>query len=163
MSMIGSLVAVEADQFAQMQEDADAVMKYLFSGTTFEERPDRLNLEKSWHGLHFLLTGTPWETPPPLGWAILGAEEVGEDTGYGPPRALTPAQVKEVDRALDGLSRDALAARFDPQAFEQAEIYSFSAEDAQDELEGLLGYYDEVRQFYKLAASEGKAVITYLT
>jgi hypothetical protein len=32
-----------------------------------------LNLEKSWHVLHYLLTGEAKEAPPPMGNAILGA------------------------------------------------------------------------------------------
>jgi uncharacterized protein DUF1877 len=42
-----------------------------------------LSLEKSWHALHYLLTGTAEQAPPPLGNVIMGGEEIGEDRDYG--------------------------------------------------------------------------------
>ena len=67
-------------------------------GAHFEDEPgeDGLNLEKSWHVLHYLLTGKAEEAPGPLGNAILGGTEIGGDLGYGPARFLTPQQVREV-------------------------------------------------------------------
>jgi hypothetical protein len=41
-----------------------------------------LDLDKSWHGIHYLLTGTAWEIDEGAGTAILGGEEIGEDTGH---------------------------------------------------------------------------------
>ncbi|NUR82053.1 MAG: DUF1877 family protein [Terrabacter sp.] len=52
-----------------------------------------LDLDKSWHGIHFLLTGTDWSAGDAgaAGGAILGGRPVGEDDGYGPARLLEPA------------------------------------------------------------------------
>ncbi len=49
-----------------------------------------LDLDKAWHGLHWLLTGTADDTDTPAGQAILGGTEIGEDKGYGPSRLLRP-------------------------------------------------------------------------
>jgi hypothetical protein len=53
---------------------------------------DGLNLEKSWHVLHYLLTGKAEKAPPPVGNAVLGGQDIGGDRGYGPARFLTPQQ-----------------------------------------------------------------------
>jgi hypothetical protein len=67
-----------------------------------------LNLEKSWHVLHYLLTGKAEKAPPPVGNAILGGQDIGGDLGYGPARFLTPQQVREVRIALSAISKDGL-------------------------------------------------------
>jgi hypothetical protein len=42
-----------------------------------------LSLEKSWHGIHYLLTGLAEGGRPPLSWAVLGDKEIPE-TGTAP-------------------------------------------------------------------------------
>jgi Domain of unknown function (DUF1877) len=79
-----------------------------------------LNLEKSWHVLHYLLTGETEEAQPPLGNAILGGKEIGDDLGYGPARFLTPQQVQEVASALASMKKEDLASRFDLDAMIKA-------------------------------------------
>ena len=45
---------------------------------------EEIDLDKSWHGIHFLLTGAAWEGERPLNFLILGGEEVGDiDVGHG--------------------------------------------------------------------------------
>lgn len=52
---------------------------------------DEIDLEKAWHGLQFLFTGTAWEGDEPACYLVRGGLEVGKvDVGYGPARALRP-------------------------------------------------------------------------
>src|SRR5271165_1779219 len=75
---------------------------------------DPLNIDKSWHGIHFLLTSSAWGGTPPLSNAVLGGTEFGPDLGYGPARYLTPDQVKEVAAGLDRITGETLRGRFNP-------------------------------------------------
>lgn len=54
---------------------------------------DEVDLDKSWHGLHFLFTGTAWEGEEPACFLVLGGEGIGNDVGYGPARVLMPDDV----------------------------------------------------------------------
>lgn len=118
-----------------------------------------LNLEKSWHVLHYLLTGKAEEAPPPLGNAILGGKEIGPDLGYGPARFLEPDQVREVASALSSITSEDLAKRFDLQAMIAANIYPVRDESelplAQDCFQHLADYYSE-------AAAAGNAMLLYV-
>ena len=84
------------------------------------------DLEKAWHGLHYLLSGTVGEPDESaLGRAVLGGTEVGEDfSGYGAARRFPPAEVGEVAAAL-GASDDEVMGRFDPQRMAELQIYPF--------------------------------------
>src|SRR5688500_16813482 len=63
------------------------------------------DLDKAWHGIHYLLTGTAWEGDPPLNFLVTGGREAGdEEDGYGPARTVTPAETGETASALAPLS-----------------------------------------------------------
>jgi hypothetical protein len=46
------------------------------------------DLEKSWQGIHYLLTGTAWEGDPPLNFLLAGGREVDIEIGLGPPASI---------------------------------------------------------------------------
>lgn len=82
------------------------------------------DLDKAWHGLHFLLAGTAEAGNPPLDFLAVGGEEIGDvDVGYGPARALRPKLVSEIAAKLEGLSDAALSARFDGSVMTEQQIY----------------------------------------
>jgi hypothetical protein len=37
-----------------------------------------LDVDKAWHGIHYLLTGTAWEGDPPLDFIVKGGSQVGD-------------------------------------------------------------------------------------
>lgn len=57
-----------------------------------KQRDGTLRLEKSWHVLHYVLSGSAEVVTSPLSQALLGGREVGNDVGYGPARILEPRQ-----------------------------------------------------------------------
>jgi Domain of unknown function (DUF1877) len=120
---------------------------------------DGLSMEKSWHTLHYLLTGSAEEVTSPLGNAILGGKPLGDDVGYGPARFLTPKKVREVAAALAQLSKDDLTRRFDLPAMLAAQIYACNDEG---ELELAMHYFDHMVRYYADAAAHGNAMLLYI-
>jgi Domain of unknown function (DUF1877) len=125
---------------------------------------DELEIDKAWHGLHFLLTGTAWEGDFPLNFIAVGGEEVGDDLGYGPARGLTSSDVRQIDRALEPLTRQELGQRFDAARMTELQIYPFGwSDDPDGELDYLLDFYADLRAFVRRTAERGDALLVYLT
>jgi Domain of unknown function (DUF1877) len=61
-----------------------------------------LNLEKSWHILHYLVTGHTDDSSAP-GDALLTGESLGEDAGYGPARLHDEIKTREFGQFLETL------------------------------------------------------------
>lgn len=120
-----------------------------------------LDLDKSWHGIHFLLTGTDWSVGDagPAGGAILGGRPVGEDNGYGPARLLEPEAVGSVAAALGRVSDADLRARFDPVDMQRLDIYPQMWDEPDVLEEYLMPYVAQLRDFYVRAASRGEGVL----
>lgn len=137
----------------------------LIWGDEVEEEEDlqepELDLDKSWHGIHYLLTGTAWTISDGAGSAILGGEEVGEDNGYGPARILASDEVHTIAASLDAVDVEVLRARFDPGTMDHEDIYpQLWTEVSFDYLES---YFIELRNFYRRAADDNQAVLLAIT
>lgn len=125
------------------------------------EGDDVVSVEKMWGALHFLFTGTAFEVVGgPLGRAILGGAEIGEDIGYGPARVLTAEEVHEVASALRSASFDELWKRFDAQKMNALQIYPQVWDEDEADLRGELeGYFDALVGCYVSASQAGKAML----
>jgi hypothetical protein len=122
-----------------------------------------VDLDKAWHGVHFLLTGTAWDPSPPLGLAIQGGRPIGPELHYGPARFLDAGQVEVVATALAAVDLEQIRERFDPTQFESQEIYPtgiWSEEDILDEY--LLPNLRLLTDFYSAAAAKGATVVQIL-
>jgi Domain of unknown function (DUF1877) len=144
---------------AQILKELAGVGVKVGAGVDGGPTEDGLSLEKSWHVLHYLLTGKAEEAPPPLGNAILGGQQIGEDLGYGPARFLTPQAVREVATALNAISKDDLRKRFDLKAMMAAKIYPVRD---QSELRLAQDYFALVSRYYAEAAAAGNAMLLWV-
>lgn len=127
----------------------------------------RSDLEKSWHGIHYLLTGTAWEGDPPLNFLVLGGRVVGDiDVGYGPAHALTAAETRSASDALGRLSDEELRGHFDPTAMMKQKIYPEIWDRDPDE-DDTLGYLMEnvaaLREFLTQVVARGQGLVVYIS
>ena len=123
-----------------------------------------VHLEKAWHGLHFLLTGSAGESGVPLGFLLEGGQEVGEDDGYGAPRLFQPGEVQQIKAALAPISDDELCGRFDPERMEAESIYPCIWDEEEEELrDEYLSYFHELKQVVTQAGEGGMGLLVTLS
>ncbi|HLN65023.1 MAG TPA: YfbM family protein [Symbiobacteriaceae bacterium] len=128
------------------------------------EDPTGCYVDKAWHGIHFLLNGAAYTGDGPLFNVVLGGTEIGEDLGYGPARYLTADQVREAAAAFGAISDDELRQRYNPRAFEDADIYPNIWVDEGDEaLDYVMEYLTQLRAFFLAAAQAGQAMLLYIS
>ena len=124
--------------------------------------PDRsIDIEKAWHGLHFLLTGTADEGEEPACYLLRGGEDLDDE---GLVRALRPGQVRRFSQYLSTLDAEDLARRYDPERMTRLQIYpdgiwSRKAAPGESPLEWLTACFEEVRQLVDKAAAAGDCLI----
>lgn len=167
MSMIGNFRALPDEELQALFADPARVEQLLYAsffGGSTNGHGDELEVDKAWHGLHFLLTGTAWEGTFPLNFIVVGGEEVGDDLGYGPARGLTSSEVQSIDAALESLTPAELGQRFDAGRMTELQVYPNGwAHDPEGEREYLLEYYTDLRAFVRRTAERGHALLVYLS
>ena len=118
-----------------------------------------LSLDKSWHGLHFLLIGHAYGGEPPLAWAVRGNSEycVGDSGGY-----VSASDAAAVASALATLDEEAILQRMHATGEQTRELYN--AGDWSDPfVRGhYLSLFHELREFYAEAARRGTAVLCWV-
>jgi hypothetical protein len=119
-----------------------------------------LDIDKTWHIIHFLLNDDPWEGEGPLSDAVLGGSQLtDEDLGYGPARFLHPAEVAATAQALGGVSGEELWSRFDKSRVRKAELYW---ETGRGSRSYALQNYKALQRFFRAARQARQSVILWL-
>jgi len=163
MGMVGYIAPVSAATLEELRRDPESVEDYLYPDGGDGAPPNQVDVDKAWHGLHYLLTGRAEGGAEPLAWALLGGEEIGPELGYGPARYLTPPQVAAVAAALSDLDDQALARRFDADDMDAQDIYpDIWARDGREALEYLLAHFAPLAGAYRGAADRGDAMLLWM-
>ena len=130
------------------------------------ERVDT-DLDKSWHGIHYLLTQSAWEGDEPLSFLLNGGSQVGDiDVGYGPARALTAEQVQAFHAALQPLDEIFLKGRFNPAEMMKLQIYPeiWDRDPAEDDSFGYRAeYFGTLKSFVADAAKRRMGLVVYIS
>jgi hypothetical protein len=158
MSMIGQFFLLSDDELqAVLAEPSSvhAVVEHACEGGG----ENLIDVDKAWHCLHFLLTGTAWEGKPPLNFIAAGGSEVGdEEVGYGPARAFGSAAVRSIADALDQLTLEDLVGRFDGKRMDELEIYPDEGHwtEVDPTSEETFGYYSGAFEYLKELMQRGR-------
>ena len=120
-----------------------------------------IDIDKAWHGIHYLFNNSAWGGTSPTKWIIFGDISIPElDGGYGPARYLKPSQVSEVNKLLSNISVDEMRKRYDPNKFDSANIYPDTwLRDKEEAFKYLLRFYKQLKTLYQKAASAGEYVL----
>jgi hypothetical protein len=138
------------------------------SGLTLAEgEVAETDLDKAWHGIHYMLTQTAWEGEEPLNFLVGGGTTVGDvDVGYGPARAFASDEVNAISSALRPIDSQFLRKRFDPEQMMKLEIYPtiWDRDPADDDTFGYCAeYFASLKTFIEEAAKRNVGLIVYIT
>lgn len=163
MGMVGCFAAVDPDTLQRLRNDPSLIDAYLHPDDGDGDPPHYIDVDKGWHGIHYLLTGRSDAGAEPLSWAVLGGEEIGDEIGYGPARFMAPEHVRSVAGSLP--ADTVFRSRFDPPAMEKAGIYpeAIWVRDGDGALDYLVENYRGLIAFYKSAAERGDGAILWLS
>ncbi len=166
MSMIGMLRRLPNARLVRLQAEPDGILEYLNDDGGDENEPFAdLDIDSSWHAIHFLLNGSASkETVPGLGFLLTGGTEIGEDNGYGAVRGFRPDEVKVIQRALAPIDAATIRARFDPKALEANDIYPSGAwKEVVGEPEFWMDYFEQMKAFIEGAVENGESLLVWIS
>ena len=124
-----------------------------------------LYLDKSWEAIHYILTGKK------IGGGTTAIEKTiyseqffdeEQDLGMGPASYLTADQVKQINLLLEKLDDNYLKEKYQPQEMTNIGIYPSFWDKNSDLFEYVSENFQQLKNFYRDAASKNNAVASYL-
>jgi Domain of unknown function (DUF1877) len=117
-----------------------------------------LDLEKSWHMLHYLFTGHIDASNAP-GDALLTGESIGDNVGYGPARLHDETATREFGRFLETVDVARLQARVNLREMTRLRVYAMpmgpgSDAEYESELRAEIAHYVPLLRDYVARMSE---------
>jgi hypothetical protein len=166
MGMIGNVIRVSQYELNSFLNNSEILEEKIDNEGNYETEWS-LDLDKSWDGINYILTGDilgGLETEPnKLQRALFSFQVIDEDQdlGYGPAYYLTSSQVKETNSELEKITNENFMSKFNGSEMNELGIYpEVWTED--ESLEYLLENFTAFKEFYKKASENQEAIITFL-
>lgn len=162
--MIANLLRVTSAELEEYLNDSSLLENRIYDDETDEEDPNLVDIDQSWDGIVFLLTGNSFENNThPLAKVLFSDKVIDEeqDLGYGPGQYLTAEQVKELHEQIATISTDELKKRFDAGKMKEAGVFP-DVWDNPDTVDYLIEYFETIKEVYALAAKNDEAIITFI-
>ena len=163
MSMVIYLRRATAADIARLTDSPSDFERFAFEDG--DQADHIIDFDKAWDALDFLLTGTPRTTDDPLAIIAADGELFGVDEhGFGGFSIISPDRMAAFARALEAVSDEQLAARYDPAAMEREDIYlaDFFVEEGADALDYILQGVPALRRFAASCAAKGEGALRIL-
>lgn len=164
MSMIGNLLRVTKVELEEYLKDSSLLEERIYNNTSDEEDPKLVEIDRSWEGILFLLTGQNLETiDHPMARVLFSGQVIDEeqDLGYAPGQYLTHREVKELNTELSKITTEELEQRFDSKRMMELKIYPNTWEE-DEMINYLTDYFEILKEVFAEASQNDEAIITFL-
>lgn len=166
MGMIGNVIRVSQEELNGFLNNSETLENKIYADESYEAEWF-LDLDKSWDGINYILTGEIIggleNEPNALQRALFSFQIIdeGQDLGYGPAQYLNPNQVKETYSELEKITDDVLKSKINGSEMNEIGIYPEIWTESESH-EFLIDSFKEFKEFYKKASENSEAIITYL-
>ncbi|GAA1896298.1 DUF1877 family protein [Asanoa iriomotensis] len=161
--MYGMWLRVTPAELARGRDDLDWLQEHAEAIVEIDDDARWNSTDKTWHALDHLLRRRGFPVSIVLGEECFvdDEEDTDVDWGYGPPRYLTPEQVRAAAEALAALTEADLIEGVDVADLAKAEIYP-SVWDDPAELPWAAHALPSAQTLFAEAAKDGDAIICWI-
>lgn len=165
MGMTCTLLRVSKNELDEYLNES-SLLEEIINDDESEDK-NLIDIDKSWDGIIFLLTGQNFENAEhPLLQVLFSGQIIDDeqDLGYGPAHYLTPEQVADLNKQISKITVEELRHKYDPDKMTELDVYPTIWEEEGDEsFEYLSDNFLEVQQLYSDATKNGEAIITFMS
>lgn len=167
MGMIGSIIRVSEEELNTFLNDSETLEKKIYADDSYEAEWF-LDLDKSWDGINYILTGENIggleNEPNKLERALFSFQVIDEEQnlGYGPAQYLNSTQVKETFTELDKITDELMKSKINGSEMNKIGIYPEIWTESESH-EFLIESFGEFTAFYKKAAENNEAIVTFIS
>ncbi|MCA5004840.1 YfbM family protein [Sphingobacterium sp. WQ 366] len=161
--MIGNLLRVTKKELEDYLQNSTLLEDMIYDDET--ENENLVDIDKSWDGIIFLLTGEGLATADHNLVRVLFSGQLideDQDLGYGPAHYLTPELVAELNNEISKITIAELKQKFNPAKMTELEIYPTIWDEGDDAFEYIADGFLTMQKVFTDATKNGEAIITFL-
>ena len=174
MSMSGNYCKITIEQFTLLVKKKISVSDFLYSDKGYITDEDKLDIDKSWDCINFILTEKSMmnmgenlmdmNNLPPIFNVVMGGKEISdEDIGYGSARYLTNEEVKDCYQIIKDITEEEFKNKFSIQEMIENMVYSLMDDENEDEFfEYIFYHFKALQSFFEKASLEDKYMLLYI-
>lgn len=155
--------------FQLNQDELDEIIENpeeFFEINYLEEKYNSIDIDKSWDGLKFLLSKVDTNNSIRLSKLISSEQEIEgfeelEVTDIYNVNFLTLEQVKILTRELNNITENELKEKFDFKTMNEIDLNGNPFDDKS--FSYFVEYFEKLKQFYQIASSGKKSVISFVS
>jgi Domain of unknown function (DUF1877) len=159
MGMIGYFKAATPNELAALLDDPSSADTYIESAVSAHRLMD---IDKSWHGIHFILTGENMDMgmggEPPACLVIMGGRLVHD----GPVRYLSAVEVAEIAAFVERFTPEQFRSQFDEVASTANAMNVWRGDDPAELVKPFVEDYSSLRTYYIEAGKVGSAMLCWI-
>lgn len=163
MGMIGNLLRVTRSELEDYLKDSSLLEDKIYDDET--ETENLTDIDKSWDGIIFLLTGQGVATAEHhLVRVLFSGQLIDEeqDLGYGPAHYLTPEEVEELNHEISKITVADLKLKYNPEKMKALEVYPIIWDEGDDAFDYIADGFLQVQKAFADATNKREAIITFL-
>jgi len=164
MGMIANLLRVTKSELEGYLKDSSLLEDKIYDDET--ENENLVDIDKSWDGIIFLLTGQSLATAEHNLVRILFSGQIideEQDLGYGPAHYLTPENVAELNNEISKITTADLKQKFNPEKMNELEVYPTIWDEGDDAFDYVADGFSTLQNVFADATKNGEAIITFLS
>lgn len=167
MGMIGHYYMTDKETVQKVQQGEISLWDLIYDENDDVDEEFLLDIDKSWHAIHFVLTGEIGGGEGILEKVVLrGTPNLvsDEDMGYGPATLTTAEEVQEIHQAIKDIAQADFRSKFSIKEMAENDIYPIIAdENEEDFFSYVWSYFAELQTFFAKAADQGHCVLFYIS
>ena len=123
------------------------------------------DVDKSWHVLHYCLTGDLGGGTHPLGFITYGGKNLPTDWGYGPPRVFSSDDATKIRSVLSQVSYDDLKTQWAKVGKDHEALYlgDMIVEEGDEGFEYITQNFDRLQVFLKFCVDRQLGFMTFIS
>lgn len=157
-----------AELMANPQAIQDRAVEIMAAMYNAQADTTRIDLDKDWHAMHYLLTSDtsmePLHNPDnPLHNIVMGGYPTAIEASYGPARCLSQVEISAIVAALANIAVDELRDKFSADDFNRHGIYPNPRPGgwSEEEVEDLFVLFLKLKAFFEAALEANEVILIF--
>ena len=162
MGMTATFLRVTEKELEEYKTNSEK-LEDRFHRIEIYDDPNFIDIDKSWQGIIFLLTGQNLQNASGELLSVIFSENFVDPTqnfGFGPAHYLNSEEIKTINNKISNIKTKDLKNRFDPVKMDKLEVYPKIWDEGETAFEYLNTNFIKLKNFYQLAAQDNQAIIS---